>query len=116
MRPLAGSGAEGQTSQQEPCRVGAIEAWRRSARDAGLSLAVMGARAAGGIAYAEAGLAVDDIGDEAALEEAASHWRGDGGDERGFSKALGHGIGRLSLNFAMFRETILFPLVRPTGR
>src|SRR5690606_1648557 len=45
-----------------------IEAWRRSAHDAGLSLAVMGAREAGGIAYAEAGLAVGDIGD--------------GGDER----------------------------------
>lgn len=112
----------------------AIEAWRRSARDAGLSLAVMGAGEEGGVAFAEAGLAVYDIGDEAvleladfslddpalrpvrraahrlrdrgvtaqvrrqgdldaeeiaALEEAASHWRGDGGDERGFSMALG---------------------------
>ena len=32
--------------------------------------------------------AVDDS-EFAALEEAASHWRGDGGDERGFSMALG---------------------------
>lgn len=192
----------------------AIEAWRAHARDQGLSLAVMGAGEAGGRAYAEAGLVVYDIGDEAvldlrdfslsgpamrgvrqavhrlrergyttavrrhadltpeeftAIEDGAARWRGDGGEERGFSMALGrlgdpldgdcllveardadgtlrgvlsfvpwgrtgasldlmrrdptapnglmellvtamaeqapgHGVGRLSLNFAMFRE------------
>ena len=192
----------------------AIEAWRRLAREQGLSLAVMGAGEEGGRAYAEAGLVVYDIGDEAvlALEDftlsgpamhpvrrvtrrlhdegwsvdvrrqrdltaaeldaivaGAGQWRGDGGEERGFSMALGrlgdpldgdcllalahdpdgrlravlgfvpwgatgasldlmrrdpsaangvvellvttmaeqapgHGVGRLSLNFAMFRE------------
>lgn len=199
----------------DPGRWGeAIAAWRADARARGLSLAVMGAGEEGGLAYAEAGLVVYDIGDEAVLdlaefsltdpelrpvrraahrlrdrgyrtavrrqsdltpaelteiEEHAGQWRGDGGEERGFSMALGrladpldgdclivtahdpagtlrgvlgfvpwgrtgasldlmrrdpaaenglmellvttmaeqapgHGVGRLSLNFAMFRE------------
>lgn len=113
---------------------GAIEAWRRWSREQGLSLAVMGAGHSGAEAYADAGLTMLDIGDEAivdmatfslnapgmkevrrsvdrlqrrgytatvlrhsalsaddfaALADAAEHWRGDGGDERGFSMALG---------------------------
>ncbi len=112
----------------------AIAAWRREARHAGVSVAVMGAGEAGAAAYVRAGLTALDIGDEAILDlgtfslngpglkavrqsvtrlqrrgyttlvqrheeltpadfevlsEAAGHWRGDGGDERGFSMALG---------------------------
>lgn len=112
----------------------AIAAWRRWSREQGLSLAVMGAGRTGAQAYADAGLTMLDIGDEAvvdmtnfslnapgmkevrrsvtrlqrrgytavvlrhsaldaedfaALADAAEHWRGDGGDERGFSMALG---------------------------
>ncbi|MCD9154913.1 bifunctional lysylphosphatidylglycerol synthetase/lysine--tRNA ligase LysX [Aeromicrobium duanguangcaii] len=112
----------------------AIDAWQAWSRRQGLSLAVMGAGRQGALAYADAGLTMLDIGDEAvvdmaefslnapgmkdvrrsvhrmqrrgytaavvrhsalepedfaALAEAAEHWRGDGGDERGFSMALG---------------------------
>lgn len=112
----------------------AIEAWRSWSRAQGLSLAVMGAGYRGAHAYADAGLTMLDIGDEAVvdmakfsltapgmkdvrrssvrlqrrgytaevvrhatldeadfatLSDAAEHWRGDGGDERGFSMALG---------------------------
>ncbi|MBC9226653.1 bifunctional lysylphosphatidylglycerol synthetase/lysine--tRNA ligase LysX [Aeromicrobium sp. 636] len=112
----------------------AIDAWRTWSRGEGLSLAVMGAGRRGAEAYADAGLTMLDIGDEAvvdmaefslnapgmkdvrrsvhrlqrrgytaevlrhsaldqedfaALADAAEHWRGDGGDERGFSMALG---------------------------
>ncbi|GAB3659709.1 bifunctional lysylphosphatidylglycerol synthetase/lysine--tRNA ligase LysX [Nocardioides korecus] len=112
----------------------AIVAWRREARHAGVSVAVMGAGETGAAAYVRAGLTALDIGDEAILDlgtfslngpglkavrqsvsrlqrrgyttvvqrhealtgedfavlgEAAGHWRGDGGDERGFSMALG---------------------------
>ena len=113
---------------------GAIERWRQDARSAGLSVAVMGVGHEGALAYADAGLRMLDIGDEAivdmgafslrgagmkpvrrsvaglqrrgytttvtrhasltdadfaALTDAAARWRGDGGDERGFSMALG---------------------------
>jgi lysyl-tRNA synthetase, class II len=113
---------------------GAIEAWRRQARENGLSVAVMGAGHEGALAYADAGMRMLDIGDEAvvdmsrfslngpgmksvrrsvaslqhrgyttnvvrhanltaddfaALTAAAARWRGDGGEERGFSMALG---------------------------
>ena len=112
----------------------AIARWREQARSSGWSLAVMGAGHDGAEAYAEAGLTLLDIGDEAIvdmgefslngpgmkavrqsvsrlqrrgyttqvlrhatltdadfaeLSGAAAHWRGDGGDERGFSMALG---------------------------
>jgi lysyl-tRNA synthetase class 2 len=112
----------------------AIDRWREDARRRGLSLAVMGAGPEGAVRYAEAGLTLLDIGDEAivdmahfslggpamksvrqsvsrlerrgyttrvirhahlteadfaGLDRAAGHWRGDGGDERGFSMALG---------------------------
>ena len=112
----------------------AIERWRDDARVQGWSLATIGAGPAGARAFADAGLTMLEIGDEAvidartftlsnpamkpvrqsvtrlrrrgyttsvvrhatlshddfaALDEAASHWRGDGGDERGFSMALG---------------------------
>jgi lysyl-tRNA synthetase class 2 len=112
----------------------AIARWRDEARAHGWSLAVMGAGHEGAVAYAEAGLSLLAIGDEAivdmgtfslngpgmkavrhpvtrlqrrgyttqvrrhasltdadfaALGEAAATWRGDGGDERGFSMALG---------------------------
>ncbi len=113
---------------------GAIEAWRREARENGWSLAVMAPNGDGARAYTAAGLAAYEIGDEAILDvtdfsvnrpglkpvrqavsrlrrrgyevrvrrhadldvadlgrlvHAASRWRGDGGDERGFSMALG---------------------------
>jgi lysyl-tRNA synthetase class 2 len=113
---------------------GAIDAWRRTARDNGWSLAVMAAGAEGARAFEEAGLTVFEIGDEAILDlgafslnapglkpvrqavsrlrrrgydvevrrhdaltaadfdrlaASAASWRGDGGDERGFSMALG---------------------------
>lgn len=112
----------------------AIAAWRETARTQGWSLAVMGAGREGATAYADAGLTLLEIGDEAIvdmgsfslggpgmkgvrqsvvrlqrrgytttvqrhatltpadfadLDEAAGRWRGDGGDERGFSMALG---------------------------
>ncbi|ROS31091.1 bifunctional lysylphosphatidylglycerol synthetase/lysine--tRNA ligase LysX [Cellulomonas sp. PhB150] len=112
----------------------AIDRWRRDAHARGLSLAVMGAGHEGALAYADAGLRMLDIGDEAvvdmgtfslrgpgmkavrrsvsslqrrgytttvvrhanltrddfdALDAAAARWRGDGGEERGFSMALG---------------------------
>jgi lysyl-tRNA synthetase class 2 len=112
----------------------AIARWRDHARRTGLSMAVMGAGAAGAAAYARAGLIAFEIGDEAIIDfrqfslngpgmkpvrtavarlqrrgyttvvrrhhaldaarfaemgEAAAQWRGDGGDERGFSMALG---------------------------
>ncbi|WP_122817930.1 bifunctional lysylphosphatidylglycerol synthetase/lysine--tRNA ligase LysX [Nocardioides pantholopis] len=112
----------------------AIGRWRAEARAKGWSLAVMGAGHEGALAYADAGLSLLDIGDEAvvdmadfslnapgmksvrrsvsrlhrrgyttrvqrhaslteadfaALDAAAGSWRGDGGDERGFSMALG---------------------------
>jgi lysyl-tRNA synthetase class 2 len=112
----------------------AIARWRDDARRRGLSLAVMGTGHEGAVRYAEAGLTLLDIGDEAivdlarfslggpamksvrqsvsrlerrgyttrvvrhaqlaeadfaALDAAAGRWRGDGGDERGFSMALG---------------------------
>ncbi|AWB92422.1 bifunctional lysylphosphatidylglycerol synthetase/lysine--tRNA ligase LysX [Aeromicrobium chenweiae] len=112
----------------------AIGRWRDEARANGWSLAVMGAGHEGAVAYADAGLSMLAIGDEAivdmstfsltgpgmksvrhpvsrlqrrgyttrvrrhasltdddfaALGEAAASWRGDGGDERGFSMALG---------------------------
>jgi len=112
----------------------AIARWREDARARGLSVAVMGAGHEGALQYAEAGLTMLDIGDEAiidmarfslngpamksvrqsvsrlerrgyttrvvrhahlteadfaALDAAAGQWRGDGGDERGFSMALG---------------------------
>ncbi len=112
----------------------AIARWREEARANGWSLAVMGAGHEGALVYADAGLSLLDIGDEAivdmstfslnapgmkgvrqpvtrlrrrgyttrvrrhasltdadfvALGDAAASWRGDGGDERGFSMALG---------------------------
>jgi lysyl-tRNA synthetase class 2 len=112
----------------------AIACWREQARNSGWSLAVMGAGHEGAAAYADAGLTMLDIGDEAIvdmgefslngpgmkavrqsvsrlqrrgyttqvmrhatltdddfaeLSTAAGQWRGDGGDERGFSMALG---------------------------
>ncbi|MCD4532850.1 bifunctional lysylphosphatidylglycerol synthetase/lysine--tRNA ligase LysX [Nocardioides sp. cx-169] len=112
----------------------AIGRWRDQARAKGWSLAVMGAGHEGAVAYADAGLSLLDLGDEAivdmgdfslngpgmksvrqsvsrlhrrgyttrvarhatlgeadfaALDTAAESWRGDGGDERGFSMALG---------------------------
>ena len=112
----------------------AIARWRDEARGNGWSLAVMGAGHDGATAYAEAGLTLLAIGDEAIvdmgefslngpgmkavrqsvsrlqrrgyttqvlrhatltaddfaeLSTAAGQWRGDGGDERGFSMALG---------------------------
>ncbi len=112
----------------------ALERWREEARANGLSLAVMGAGHEGAVTYADVGLTMLEIGDEAivdlgrfslngpgmkavrqsvtrmerrgytttvvrhatlgdsdftALNEAAGRWRGDGGDERGFSMALG---------------------------
>ncbi|NPC95296.1 bifunctional lysylphosphatidylglycerol synthetase/lysine--tRNA ligase LysX [Nocardioides sp. zg-DK7169] len=112
----------------------AIERWREEARANGWSVAVMGAGHEGALVYADAGLSMLDIGDEAvvdmgsfslngpgmkgvrqpvsrlqrrgyttrvrrhatlaaadfaALGDAARSWRGDGGDERGFSMALG---------------------------
>ncbi|MCR6030750.1 bifunctional lysylphosphatidylglycerol synthetase/lysine--tRNA ligase LysX [Nocardioides sp. zg-579] len=112
----------------------AIERWRDRARANGWSLAVMGAGHEGALAYADAGLSLIDLGDEAivdlggfslhgpgmrsvrqsvsrlrrrgyttrvvrhaslteadfaTLDAAAASWRGDGGDERGFSMALG---------------------------
>ena len=112
----------------------AIGRWRAEARANGWSLAVMGAGHEGALIYADAGLSMLDIGDEAivdlsafslnapgmkgvrqpvhrlqrrgyttrvrrhasltdldfaALGDAAGSWRGDGGDERGFSMALG---------------------------
>jgi lysyl-tRNA synthetase class 2 len=112
----------------------AIDRWRSEARANGWSLAVMGVGHEGAVAYADAGLSMLAIGDEAivdmstfslngpgmkpvrqpvsrlqrrgyttrvrrhasltdadfaALGEAAASWRGDGGDERGFSMALG---------------------------
>ena len=108
--------------------------WRDEARAHGWSLAVIGAGREGALAFADAGLTMLQIGDEAmvdmrtfslngpamksvrqsvsrlrrqgyttrvvrhakltdddftALDLAASRWRGDGGDERGFSMALG---------------------------
>ncbi len=112
----------------------AIQRWQHVARASGLSLAVMAAGHDAALAYAEAGLTMLELGDEAivdlgafslggpgmravrqsvsrlqrrgyttrvvrhasltradfdALAEAAAQWRGDGGDERGFSMALG---------------------------
>ncbi|MBC2935056.1 bifunctional lysylphosphatidylglycerol synthetase/lysine--tRNA ligase LysX [Nocardioides sp. zg-1228] len=112
----------------------AIGRWRQEARRSGWSLAVMGAGHEGALAFADAGLTMLDIGDEAivdlaafslhgtgmkpvrqsvsrlrrrgytatvvrhatlgeddfaTLAVAAGQWRGDGGDERGFSMALG---------------------------
>jgi len=112
----------------------AIERWRDYARAHGWSLAVIGAGTEGAHAFADAGLTMLELGDEAiidmrtftlngpgmkpvrqsvnrlrrhgyttrvvrhanltdedfaALDEAAAHWRGDGGEERGFSMALG---------------------------
>lgn len=112
----------------------AIQRWREEARHNGWSLAVMGAGHEGALAYADAGLTMLDIGDEAVVDvgafslngagmkavrqsvsrlqrrgytatvvrhatlsegdfavlaDAAGQWRGDGGDERGFSMALG---------------------------
>jgi lysyl-tRNA synthetase class 2 len=112
----------------------AIAAWRRHARAAGLSVAVIGADEAGATAHAQAGLAMLEMGDEAVVDvatfsldapgmkpvrrsvtslrrrgytvtvvrharltpddldeltDAAARWRGDGGEERGFSMALG---------------------------
>ncbi|SDE33314.1 bifunctional lysylphosphatidylglycerol synthetase/lysine--tRNA ligase LysX [Nocardioides lianchengensis] len=112
----------------------ALARWKQEARTNGWSLAVMGAGRAGALAYADAGLTMLDIGDEAIvdmatfsrsgpgmrgvrqsvsrlerrgysvavtrhatltdedfarLNDAAGRWRGDGGDERGFSMALG---------------------------
>ncbi len=112
----------------------AIDAWRRTARDTGLSVAVMGAGQQGAAAYTASGMTAWEIGDEAivnlrefslngpgmrpvrqsvtrlqrrgyttrvlrhselskadfdALSADAASWRGDGGDERGFSMALG---------------------------
>ena len=112
----------------------ALARWKQHARANGWSLAVMGAGHAGAVAYADAGLTMLDIGDEAivdmgrfslsgpgmsgvrqsvarlqrrgytvtvarhatltqddftTLNDAAGRWRGDGGDERGFSMALG---------------------------
>ncbi|MDN5771021.1 MAG: bifunctional lysylphosphatidylglycerol synthetase/lysine--tRNA ligase LysX, partial [Microlunatus sp.] len=112
----------------------AISAWRREARDTGLSVAVMGAGKAGAAAFTASGMTAYQIGDEAVvdlrsfslngpgmrevrqsvsrlqrrgytarvlrhgelsrsdfdtLSADAASWRGDGGDERGFSMALG---------------------------
>ncbi|HYI53021.1 MAG TPA: bifunctional lysylphosphatidylglycerol synthetase/lysine--tRNA ligase LysX [Microlunatus sp.] len=112
----------------------AIGAWRRAARDTGLSVAVMGAGEEGAAAYSASGMTAWEIGDEAivnlrefslngpgmrpirqsvtrlqrrgyttrvvrhselsraefdTLSADAASWRGDGGDERGFSMALG---------------------------
>ena len=112
----------------------AIAAWRRDARANGWSLAAMAPGEEGAKAFADAGLTVFEIGDEAILDladfslnapglkpvrqavsrlrrrghevevrrhsalgpddfsrlaDAAASWRGDGGDERGFSMALG---------------------------
>jgi lysyl-tRNA synthetase class 2 len=112
----------------------AIERWRDYARAHGWSVAVIGAGEEGARAFADAGLTMLELGDEAIidmrtftlngpgmkpvrqsvnrlrrrgyttrvvrhatltdddfaeLEAAAGRWRGDGGDERGFSMALG---------------------------
>lgn len=128
----------------------AIAAWKRWSREQGLSLAVMGASHSGAQAYADAGLTMLDIGDEAvvdmttfslnapgmkevrrsverlqrrgytatvlrhsalgaedfaALSDAAEHWRGDGGDERGFSMALGRLADPLDGDCVLVRAT-----------
>ena len=112
----------------------ALVQWRRHARANGWSVAVMGAGHEGAVAYADTGMTMLSIGDEAIvdmgkfslsgpgmrgvrqsisrlqrrgytvtvtrhatlttddfarLNDAAGRWRGDGGDERGFSMALG---------------------------
>ncbi len=112
----------------------AIERWRDYARAHGWSLAVIGAGTEGAQAFADEGLSMLELGDEAiidmrtftlngpgmkavrqsvnrlrrhgyttrvvrhatltdedfaALDKSASQWRGDGGEERGFSMALG---------------------------